>query len=413
MSFAPRGPDKAPFISGNLETIVKTVTAESFSGKDLASLLKGKSGYLPVQFIRQACLEKVIHSKNPIAPAQFQPASLDLRLGETAYRIQCSFLPENATVEEKLRDIKLYEFDLRNGGILEKGAIYLIPLQEELNFSPSIYGWTNPKSSTGRIDMFTRVILNHGHRFDEIPRGYKGKMYLEIIPRSFPVKIKTGLSLNQLRVAHGPTRILGKQSLEPDYKKYPILFDRNGFEISFKELKVKDGLYISVDLSRKSDDSLVAYKAKTNSSVIDLTKINYYEPMDFWEPIHLHSRQTRMVLEPESFYIMMSKEKICIWPHVLAEMVAYEPNSGELRTHYAGFFDPGFGWVEGGSRLGLGTHAVMEVRPHDVPFMVEDGQTFCRLKFEKIIEAPDQVYGKDIKSNYQSQGLKLSKYFKS
>ena len=377
---------------------------------DLPTFLKGKSGYLPCQYIEKALKEEIICSKIPIESSQIQPVSLDLRLGQKAYRIQCSFLPENEPVETRLKEITLYEFDISKGGILEKNAIYLIPLMEELNLPPSFYGLANPKSSTGRLDMFTRVIVDGGHRFDEIPRGYRGKIYLEVIPRSFPVKVKTGLSLNQLRVAHVTSHILGKQGLEIKYKSNPILFDRNGFAIPFDQVKVEGGVYVGVDVSGDQPDSIVAYKAKTNSNVIDLSKIGHYKAEEFWEPIY-RPKKNRLILEPESFYIMMSKEKICIWPDWLAEMIAYEPNSGELRTHYAGFFDSGFGWNGTDELMNQGTRAVMEVRPHDVPFMVEHGQTFCRLKFERVIERPDRVYGVELKSNYHSQGLALSKYF--
>ncbi len=380
--------------------------------------IKGQSGYLPYQHIKKACQSGIIHSEDKITPAQIQPVSLDLRLGPKAYRILSSFLPENESVEQKLKDLKLYEVDLRSNnkdsGFLERGGVYLIPLKEELDFPKNLYGYTNPKSSTGRLDMFTRVIVDKGHRFDEIPRGYKGKMYLEVITRSFPVKVKENLCLNQLRIAQGQPTTMGRQSLEPDYRKFPVLFDRSGFAVPFKDIKVQGGLYVGVDLMGSGEGEVVAYKAKTNSSFIDLSKKNHYDPQDFWEPVHLPSkRKKRIVLEPESFYIMMSKEKICIWPHVLAEMVAYEPNSGELRTHYAGFFDPGFGWNGTDEPMNQGAHAVMEVRPHDVPFMIEHGQTFCRLKFEKMIEQPAKAYGQEIASNYQSQELKLSKYFKS
>jgi dCTP deaminase len=336
--------------------------------------------------------------------------SLDLRLGEVGYRIQSSFLPENENVESKMKDLTLYKVDLRDGGILEKGAIYLIPLMEELNLPKNIFGRTNPKSSTGRLDMFTRVIIDKGHRFDEIRPGYKGKLYLEVISRSFPVRVKTGLTLNQLRLAQGGPEIPDKK-LKTLYKKTPILFDSKG-PIPLTDVKIDGGLFVSVDLAGKGRNPIIAYKAKTNSNVLDLTKINHYDKSDFWEPIRL-SKKNRLILEPESFYIMMSKEKICIWPHLVSEMVAYEPNSGELRTHYAGFFDPGFGW-QGDSKLNRhGTRAVMEVRPHDVPFMVEDGQTFCRLKFEDIIEPSTRIYGKTLASHYHAQELALSKYFKS
>jgi dCTP deaminase len=391
---------------------MKTLSAKPHLSRELVRSLRGKSGYLTNQSIELACHEGMIHSRVSLLASQFQPVSLDLRLGSHAYRIQSSFLPENDTVDTKLNEVKLYKIDLRDGGILEKGAIYLIPLLEELAFPEKFQGRTNPKSSTGRLDMFTRVIVDHGHRFDEIPNGYKGKMYLEVIPRSFPVRVREGLRLNQLRIFQGDPHLSDVQ-LKNHYKKTPILFGDGGRPVGVEKVKVDNGLFISLDLAGARKDRIVAYKAKTNSSVIDMSLNRHYHPMDFWEPITLTQiRNKRLILEPESFYIMMSKEKICIWPHLLAEMVAYEPNSGELRTHYAGFFDPGFGWHGGKTLKNQGTSAVMEVRPHDVPFMVEDGQTFCRLKFESVIEKPTKVYGKKIKSNYHSQGLALSKYFK-
>jgi len=391
---------------------MKTLSAKPHLSRELVRSLRGKSGYLTNQSIELACHEGMIHSRVSLLASQFQPVSLDLRLGSHAYRIQSSFLPENDTVDTKLNEVKLYKIDLRDGGILEKGAIYLIPLLEELAFPEKFQGRTNPKSSTGRLDMFTRVIVDHGHRFDEIPNGYRGKMYLEVIPRSFPVRVREGLRLNQLRVFQGDPHLSDVQ-LKNHYKKTPILFGDGGRPVGVEKVKVDNGLFISLDLAGARKDRIVAYKAKTNSSVIDMSLNRHYHPMDFWEPITLTQiRNKRLILEPESFYIMMSKEKICIWPHLLAEMVAYEPNSGELRTHYAGFFDPGFGWHGGKTLKNQGTSAVMEVRPHDVPFMVEDGQTFCRLKFESVIEKPTKVYGKKIKSNYHSQGLALSKYFK-
>jgi len=391
---------------------MKTLSAKSHLSRELLRSLRGKSGYLTNQSIELACHEGMIHSRVTLLASQFQPVSLDLRLGSHAHRIQSSFLPENDTVDTKLNEVKLYEIDLRDGGILEKGAIYLIPLLEELAFPENFQGRTNPKSSTGRLDMFTRVIVDHGHRFDEIPNGYKGKMYLEVIPRSFPVRVREGLQLNQLRIFQGNPHLSDIQ-LKNHYKKTPILIGDGGRAVGVDRVKVDNGLFISLDLAGARRDRIVAYKAKTNSSVIDMSLNRHYHPMDCWEPITLTQiRNKRLILEPESFYIMMSKEKICVWPHLLAEMVAYEPNSGELRTHYAGFFDPGFGWHGGKTLKNQGTRAVMEVRPPDVPFMVEDGQTFCRLKFESVIEKPTKVYGKTIKSNYHSQGLALSKYFK-
>ena len=392
---------------------MKTLTAKSLVKNPLPRRLKGKVGYLPDRFIELACHQGLIHTPVTLYDSQIQPVSLDLRLGQKAYRIQSSFLPESHAVEERLRDLKLYEVDLRDGGILEKGAIYLIPLLEELDLPKTLRCVTNPKSSTGRLDMFTRVIIDHGHRFDEIRPGYKGRLYLEVISRSFPVRVQQGLALNQLRLVQGQAAITDAR-LRTLYRKRPILFDVKGRPVPMDQVKIDGGLFISVDLAGvgRGRGAVIAYKSKSNSNVIDLTRINHHRPEDFWEPVY-RQKKDRLVLEPESFYIMMSREKICIWPDLVGEMVAYEPNSGELRTHYAGFFDPGFGWRGTQALQGQGTRAVMEVRPHDVPFMIEDGQTFCRLKFEKTIQTPDRVYGQDIASHYHSQELKLSKYFKS
>lgn len=390
---------------------MKKLTAKSLVKTPLQKSLKGKAGYLTDREIELAYHQGIIHTPRTLMDNQIQPVSLDLRLGHNAYRIQSSFLPENDTVEQKLKDLKLYEVDLRDGGILEKGAIYLIPLLEELDLPAGLFGCTNPKSSTGRLDMFTRVIIDHGHRFDEITPGYKGKLYLEVLSRSFPVRVQEGITLNQLRLKHGNAEIADSQ-LKTLYKKKPILYHKSGGAVEWDKVKADDGLFISVDLQGANrKNSIVAYKAKANSQVVDLTKTRHYHADDFWEPVYYPKRH-RLILEPESFYIMMSKEKICIWPDLVSEMVAYEPNSGELRTHYAGFFDPGFGWHPGKSKSNQGTRAVMEVRPHDVPFMIEDGQTFCRMKFEKTISKPLRVYGKQLQSHYHAQELSLSKYFK-
>lgn len=390
---------------------MKKLTAKSLVKTPLQKSLKGKAGYLTDREIELAYHQGIIHTPRTLMDNQIQPVSLDLRLGHNAYRIQSSFLPENDTVEQKLKDLKLYEVDLRDGGILEKGAIYLIPLLEELDLPAGLFGCTNPKSSTGRLDMFTRVIIDHGHRFDEITPGYKGRLYLEVLSRSFPVRVQEGITLNQLRLKHGNAEIADSQ-LKTLYKKKPILYHKSGGAVEWDKVKADDGLFISVDLQGANrKNSIVAYKAKANSQVVDLTKTRHYHADDFWEPVYYPKRH-RLILEPESFYIMMSKEKICIWPDLVSEMVAYEPNSGELRTHYAGFFDPGFGWHPGKSKSNQGTRAVMEVRPHDVPFMIEDGQTFCRMKFEKIISKPLRVYGKQLQSHYHAQELSLSKYFK-
>lgn len=388
-------------------------------------------GILPVQKLRLLSEAGIIssHEKYPLEDGQFQPNSIDLRLGEKAYRVRCSFLPEDESVDQKLEKLSQYEFSITEGAILEPNCVYIIPLLEELNLpshiSPQktlfngkkngeryqfvsgehLSAKANPKSTTGRLDIFTRVITDYSHRFEEIHSGYNGKLYLEVVPKSFPIKVKTGHRLNQLRISHGNT-VLSDQEILRTHSGDPLLFNEDGSVVPMDDLKVNNGLFLSVNLHGKKGE-VVGYKAKKHRDYIDLDKINYYEVAEFWEPIYAQ-HDDHMILEPEAFYIFASKERCRIPNHLAAEMIAYDTGSGELRTHYAGFFDSGFG----GRLEDKGARAVLEVRSHDVPFLIEDGQTFCSMKFEPNTEVPQFIYGDDIKSNYQGQELKLGKHFK-
>lgn len=388
-------------------------------------------GILPVQKLRILAKLGIITGPDefPIEDNQFQPNSIDLRLGEVAHRVRSSFLPENETVQEKIDKLHQYTFSIRDGAVLEPNCVYIIPLLEELHLPSLQYGSggpvqngsksenrgiitqenltakANPKSTTGRLDIFTRVITDRSHRFEEIDQGYSGKLYLEVVPKSFPIKVRTGHRLNQLRIRHGHT-ILSDQDLLRMHGSDPLVFDDSGSPLSMDDVKVNNGLFLSVNL-QGNENHILGYKARKHRDLIDLDNINHYEISDFWEPIMARS-QDHLILEPEAFYIFASKERCRIPVHLAAEMIAYDTGSGELRTHYAGFFDSGFG----GSVKDLGARAVLEVRSHDVPFLIEDGQTFCSMKFEPNTEIPEFIYGSDIKSNYQGQGLKLGKHFK-
>lgn len=388
-------------------------------------------GILPIQKLRVLARAGIIQSTvdYPIEEDQFQPNSIDLRLGEKAYRVRCSFLPEEETVKDKLDKMSQYEIPITDGAILEPNCVYIIPLLEELQlpsrispqktlFNESEEGMNyriisgehlsakaNPKSTTGRLDVFTRVITDHSHRFEEIRSGYKGKLYLEVVPKSFPIRVKTGHRLNQLRLRHGYT-VLSDQDILRTHSSNPLLFSENGRTVPVDHLKVNDGLFLSVNLHGKKGQ-IVGYKAKKHRNYVDLDKINHYDVSEFWEPIYAQ-HDDYLILEPEAFYIFASKERCRIPEHLAAEMIAYDTGSGELRTHYAGFFDSGFG----GRIKDKGARAVLEVRSHDVPFLIEDGQTFCSMKFEPNAEVPETIYGDDIKSNYQGQELKLGKHFK-
>ena len=383
-------------------------------------------GILPIQHLKKLRDHAIMRAPEayPVLDDQFQPNSVDLRLGTTAYRVRCSFLPENETVESKLKRLSQHTIDIRKGAVLEQNCTYLIPLLEELylpmtgRMIPSqtmaplalvteepLSAKANPKSSTGRLDIFTRLITDYSHRFEEITPGYQGKLYLEVVPKSFPVRVKTGQRLNQLRIRHGNS-LLSDQDILHTHLKDPILFDEGGQPLPLEQLNVNDGLFMRVGLHGEESD-IIGYKAKKHRDLIDLGHTGHYSVLEFWDPIYAR-KDDYMILEPEAFYIFASRERCRIPHHLAAEMVPYDTGSGELRTHYAGFFDSGFG---GDVRDG-GARAVLEVRSHDVPFLVEDGQTFFRMIFEPNTATPDFIYGKDLKSNYQGQSLKLGKHFR-
>lgn len=323
-------------------------------------------GVLPIQRLKILTELGIIgsHPNYPIQEDQFQPNSMDLRLGEKAYRVRCSFLPENETVEQKIERLEQYSFPITEGAVLEENSVYIIPLLETLNLpkllrsqyeiidetgvenkvrlntQSNLWGKANPKSSTGRLDVFTRVITDYSHRFEEISPGYEGKLYLEVVPKSFSIKVKTGQRLNQLRLRHG-MEVVTDQDLLRIHASEPLLFDENVKPVSMEQINVNKGLFMSVQLKGKEGE-VIGYKAKKHSNFIDLEKINHYEIKEFWEPIYAKASNA-YILEPEAFYIFSSKERIRIPDNLACEMIAYDTGAGELRTHYAGFFDSGFG----------------------------------------------------------------------
>ena len=362
---------------------------------------------LPLQKLRHAFEAGWIAAPTlGIEAEQLQPASLDLRLGEIAYRVRSSFLPGQETVAEKLAYLTMYELPLTPAAVLERGHVYLIPLLEELTLPNHLYAKANPKSSTGRLDVFTRVITDANQRFDDIRPGYHGRLYLEIFPRSFTIKVRHGLSLNQLRLFSG-AGALDDGGLCQLYQAEPLLYGDDNQPLPLSDVHVDGGLFLGVETAARDGD-IIGYKARKNSDVIDLAQVGFYEPADFWEPIRSVSHRP-LILEPEEFYILASKQKVRVPPNYAAELMAYDAGSGELRTHYAGFFDPGFGSGGGACQ---GAKAVLEVRPHDVPFLIEDGQLFCKLCLERTTETPEITYGERLASHYQGQALKLSKQFR-
>ncbi len=363
------------------------------------------SGILVRQQIRELCDAGAIRASQSVAAAQIQPASLDLRLGRVCHRVRAGFLPEHCTVRERLDELSLFTFSLEETAILERGHCYVVPLLEELDLPEDIEAQSNPKSSTGRLDVFTRLLADHNDRFESVPKGYRGPLYLEIVPRSFTIRLQTGLSLNQLRFLRGAAELEGAE-LRALHEATPLLFDDRGAALRSGFDERSGSLTMGVALARDQEiDRIVGWRAKRYTAVLDMTKEAAHDALDFFEPIEAPPGG-RLIVEPEEFYIFASKERVRIPRDYAAVMLPYDVGIGELRTNYAGFFDNGFGEPRG-------TRAVLEVRPHDVPFVVEDGQAFFRLQFYRSCEAPDRAYGEDGQgSHYQGQALKLSKHFR-
>ena len=349
-----------------------------------------------------------IRANRPFAADQIQPASLDLRLGAVAYRVRASFLPgPGTTVAQRIAELKMHEFSLADGAVLETGCVYIVPLIESLALPSDIAAATNPKSSTGRLDVFTRVIADETRGFDRVAGGYHGPLYAEISPKTFPVLVREGSRLSQLRLRRGDAA-LSAEALRALHARERLV-DR-------AEAVMGDGIAVSIDLSRASvgpegasGNGIVGYRAKRHTAVIEVERRDAYAVADFWEPIATRADQS-LILDPDEFYILASTEAVQVPPDYAAEMVPFDPLVGEFRVHYAGFFDPGFGYAGAG---GLGSRAVLEVRSREVPFILEHGQIVGRLVYEKMLARPDQLYGSGIGSNYQAQGLKLSKHFRA
>jgi dCTP deaminase len=373
-----------------------------------------RPGVLPDRLLRAAIDAGWITASAPIGEEQVQPASLDLRLGRVAYQLRASFLPFREAVQKRLESAEAGDSDLvidrvalDRGATLQRGSVYLVPLVEALALPAAVRGRCNPKSTTGRLDIFTRVITDGTPRFDEVPPGYHGPLYLEVSPQSFPVRIQAGLSLNQIRLSRGPT-VMTDGELAVLYRHDPLLYDDDDRPIPLDRVTFNDGLGMGVDLSGRRTGGIIGYRAHPNPPAVDLVRVDHYDAGEYWEPIKRPGRDA-YILEANRFYILVSKERIRVPPGFAAEMVVYDAGAGEIRTHYAGFFDPGFGYGAGDV---LGTKVVMEVRAREVPFLVYDGQTSFKVLFERLVEPPARLYGAGLGSSYQHQTLTLSKQFR-
>ncbi len=358
------------------------------------------TGILPSHVLRRLIRARhEILATEDIEDDQIQPASIDLRLGPVAWRVRASFLPgPNATVQDKLPSVFMHEIDLKGGAVLETGCVYIVPLLEVADFSARVSGTANPKSSTGRIDVFTRLITDRAQAFDRIEPGYRGPLFAEISPRTFPVLVRKGSKLNQLRIRKGTPQFTDTQ-LRRLHAESPLVSGT---------ADIDNGLALSIDLQGPGGGR-IGWRAKRHTGVIDVDKRGGLHAHDYWDSIEA-SPGANLVLDPDEFYILVSREAVAIPTDYAAEMVPFNPLVGEFRVHYAGFFDPGFGYEKGAPPS---ARAVLEVRSREVPFILEHGQIIGRLVFERLTDPPPEVYGQHIGSNYQRQGLKLSKHFRA
>lgn len=368
------------------------------------------TGILPYQAIRELVREREIDALAEIAEDQLQPASLDLRLGATAYRIPASFLPgPEASVMEKLESFGMYPLDLSEGAVLERGCVYIVPLLEHVALGSRLSAFANPKSSTGRLDIFTRLIVDRATAFDRVEPGYRGPLYAEIAPKTFSVLVRQGSRLNQLRLRRGSPPTSGA-ALKRLHDQVPLVDTPE--RVTLRE----DNLGLTLDLAGDPETGLVGFRAKKHTDVIDIDRKDAYDPRDFWDPLYTPKRGRGIVLNPDDFYILATKEGVTVPPDHAAEMVPYDTMVGEFRVHYAGFFDPGFGYHAGSKAMGAkgpgGTTAVLEVRSHEVPFLLEHEQIVGWLRYERLMAEPEKLYGRDLGSHYQNQGLTLAKHFK-
>jgi dCTP deaminase len=367
------------------------------------------TGLLPSQLLREAVAQgREILSAQPIGDDQIQPASIDLRLGEIAYRVRASFLPgPRASVRDKLDLLSMHRIDLTEGAVLEKDCVYIVPMLEYVSLRKRTSAAANPKSSTGRLDVFARVITDYGTEFDRVREGYKGPLFAEISPRAFSILVRTGSRLVQLRIRRGSPGF-SDTALRRLHEEVGLV-DGPG---AATRKAIRNGLPFTVDVAGGGVDAVIGFKARRHTDVIDVDSSFHYDPRDFWEAVYSHrgpNGEAGLVLDPNDFYVLASRESVVVPPDHAAEMLPFDPFVGEFRVHYAGFFDPGFGATETG---GTGSRAVLEVRSHEVPFLIEDGQVTGRLVYERLITRPDKLYGTAIGSSYQRQGLALSKHFR-
>jgi dCTP deaminase len=376
----------------------------SAPGQAISHAAPHTTGILPSHELEHLIrVTKEIFAVEPIEANQLQPASIDLRLGSVAYRVRASFLPgKETTVAQRLEDLAMHEMDITSGAVLERGCVYIVPLLEGVSLKHRMSAMGNPKSSTGRLDVFTRLITDYGTEFDRVREGYKGPLYAEVSPRTFSVLVRKGSRLSQLRIRRG-----NPATTDQDMRRLQL--EQSVVASSIEEDEIRNGVPVMVDVKGETTGGLIGYRAKSHAGLIDIDKARHYEIGEFWEPVYA-PRKGGLILDPAEFYILASRDAVKVPPTYAAEMIAYDTLVGEFRVHYAGFFDPGFGHAAAG---GEGSRAVLEVRSYEVPFVIEHGQVVGRLTYERLTSPPATLYGAGLASSYQRQGIALSKHFRT
>ncbi len=361
----------------------------------------GVHGTLPDEGIAALIEAEAIASGSGIDGTQVQPASLDLSLGEAAWWMPGSVLPlPGEPVEALLERFARCRLDLSRPEVFVRGQVYVVRLDERLALPEGLAAYANGKSSIGRIDVQTRVLTDENPRYDKVPPGYRGPLYLEVIPKSFDIRVRAKDRLNQA-IFYRDRRRLGAAALAEVHGRCPLVRAPGEGLAGFRR---NSGLLLTLDL----EQPVVGWVAKRSLEPIDLAQVHFHDPSEYFDPIP-KPRRGALFLSREAFYIFSTHERVVVPPELAAEMLPYDTSAGEFRAHYAGFFDPGFGWGAAGE-LG-GTPAVLEVRPYEDDLLVRHRQPVCKMAFEQLTAAPRQLYGQGQSHYAEQRGPRLSKYF--
>ena len=351
----------------------------------------------------------LITADTALCDDQIQMASIDLSLKGPVYGMRASGLPRRGETVRSRIDASAktgYTFNLTGEDkLLSRRQTYIIPLNEGLKLPPGFAARFSPKSSTGRVDVLARILADGIPHFDSVPaEGYRGPLYLEVTPLSCDILLRSGQSLMQMRLRQGDSLVSANDLVTLQAEK-GIVWGKDGKPIAPEKLSLAEhGLYMHVDLDR----DIVGFMARDPIlAELSFAKSDFYDPYDFWEPI-TRPKGGSIVLNPGRFYLLATKERVKVPSNICGDIAAYDASTGEFRTHYAGFFDPGFGGSKPEER---GTVGVMEVRGREIPFELQDNQPVCRMDFQWLDEVPNRLYGAG--NNYTGEQPSLGKFFRN